>query len=163
MELQQDDAEAIFRCWMSDEEVSRYMLWEASQDIRDAEEFVRFELGNLENDSWNRWLIILRETGQIIGTCLCFFNEEEGHWDISYNLGRKFWGRGYASEAMGAAMDYAVGVLNVQEICTTYAAENPASGRVLEKLGFKYERDVPYMCNGKNTVTTGRYRKYTAK
>lgn len=148
---------------MSDEEVSRYMLWEASQDIRDAEEFIQFELSNLENDRWNRWLVTLRETGQIIGTCICFSNDDEGHWDISHNLGREFWGRGYASEAMGAATNYAVRALNVKEICTTYAAENLASGQVLEKLGFKYERDVPYMCSGKSTVITGRYCKYTAK
>ena len=39
---------------------------------------------------------MLKETGKIIGTCLVFYNEEddESHWDISYNLGKQYWGNG---------------------------------------------------------------------
>lgn len=85
-EIHSDDTEAIFNCWMQDENVSRYMQWKASNDINAAKEFVKFELENLENDKWNRWIISLKSTNEIIGTCLIFFNDDEGHWDISYNL-----------------------------------------------------------------------------
>ena len=94
-EIHSDDTEAIFNCWMQDENVSKYMWWKASDDINEAKGFVKFELGNLENDKWNRWIIVLKSTNEIIGTCLIFFNDEEGHWDISYNLGKKFWSNGY--------------------------------------------------------------------
>ncbi len=87
--------EEIFSCWMPDKNVSRYMWWKASDDINEAKGFVEFELGNLENDKWNRWIIALKSTNEIIGTCLIFFNDDEGHWDISYNLGKKFWSNGY--------------------------------------------------------------------
>ena len=46
-EIHSDDTEAIFNCWMQDENVSRYMWWKASDDINEAKEFVEFELGNL--------------------------------------------------------------------------------------------------------------------
>lgn len=49
----------------------------------------------------------MEETKEIIGTCLVFYNEEEDHWDISYNLGEKFWGNGYVTEAMRAVMKFA--------------------------------------------------------
>lgn len=107
-EIHADDVDAVFNCWMQDENVSRYMWWKASEDINDAKEFVEFELGNLENDQWNRWMIVQKSTKELVGTCLIFFNDEEGHWDISYNLGVKYWGKGYMTEAMRAVMKYAV-------------------------------------------------------
>lgn len=159
-EIHSEDAEIIFDCWMQDENVSKYMWWKASSDINEAKEFVEFELGNLENDSWNRWIIILKGTKEIIGTCLIYFNEEEEHWDISYNLGKKFWGNGYATEAMRTVIKYAVEIMKIKEISTAYAVENPASGRVLRKLGFQFVKEIPYECNGGDLVTTGIYCRY---
>ena len=161
-EVCSDDTEAVFNCWMQDENVSRYMWWKASSNICEARSFVEYELGNLENDHWDRWMIVLKETRELIGTCLLFFNDEEGHWDISYNLGTPFWGKGYITEAMHAVMRYAVSELGIQEITTSYAAENPASGRVLQKLGFTFVREIPYACNGGETNTTGILCRYAA-
>ena len=87
-EIQKTDVNDIFNCWMQDEDVSRFMYWKASNDRKDAKEFVEFELGNLDNAQWNRWIIVLQETREIIGTCLIFYNDEEENWDISYNLGK---------------------------------------------------------------------------
>lgn len=162
-EVHSTDVEAIFQCWMQDENVSKYMWWKASSDINDAKAFVEWELGNIENDKWNRWIIILKSTEEIIGTCLLFFNEREIHWDISYNLGTDFGGNGYVTEAMRAVIKYAVEAMGINEICTSYAAENPASGRVLQKLGFQFVKELPYECNGGEIVTTGRYCRYRAE
>ena len=107
-EIHSDDTEAIFNCWMQDENVSKYMCWKASDDINEAKGFVEFELGNLENDKWNRWIIVLKSTNEIIGTCLIFFNDDERHWDISYNLGKKFWSNGYITEGMREVIKFAV-------------------------------------------------------
>lgn len=85
-----DDTEEIFACRMNDESVSRYMQWKASDDINEARSFVEFELKNTERDSRNRWVIVNRATNELIGTCLLFFNEIDGNWDISYNLGNTF-------------------------------------------------------------------------
>ncbi len=95
-----------------------------------------------------------------IGTCLLFFNDDEVHWDISYNLGRKFWGNGYATEAMRTVIKHAVEAMKINEIGTSYAIENPASGRVLQKLGFQFVKEIPYACNGGEIVTTGSYCRY---
>lgn len=159
-EIHYSDIDAIFNCWMQDEDVSRYMWWKASNDINKTREFVEFELDNLENDSWNRWIIVLKSTQEIMGTCLIFFNTEENHWDISYNLGKRFWGKGYISEAMARVMQYAEEELKMEECITVCAKENPASGRVLQKLGFQYVKEVPYECNGGEIVTTGKYYRY---
>ena len=104
----------------------------------------------------------MKSTKEIIGTCLFFFNDEEDHWDISYNLGKRFWGKGYVTEAMRAVMKYAVEEMHIKEIETTYAADNRASAHVLHKLGFHVVKEVPYECNGGVIVTTGKYCRYEA-
>lgn len=134
--IHSDDVDEIFNCWMQDETVSRYMYWKAGNDINDTKEFVESELGNIESDKWYRWIIVLKETAEIIGTCLIYFNEEENSWDISYNLGVRFWGKGYASEAMNTVMRYAKEVLKIRECIAVHAIENPVSGHIIQKLGF---------------------------
>lgn len=158
-----EDVDAIFNCWMQDEDVSRYMYWKASKDIKETQEFVQFELRNLENDKWNRWMILLKQTEEIIGTCLIYFNDEENSWDISYNLGKEYWGKGYISEAMQRVMEYAINELTIKGCIAIHAIENPESGRVIEKLGFSYEKEVLYECNGGEKKTVGKYYKFEVK
>lgn len=164
-EIQKDDVEQIFNCWMKDEDVSKYMFWKASNNIADAKDFVQFELRQIENEKWNRWIIIAKHTNEIIGTCLVFWNDEdeEPHWDISYNLGKKYWGKGYITEAMQKVMNYAEETLNMTECITTYARVNVASANVLHKLGFTDEKMIPYVCSGGDIVTEGIMCKYISR
>lgn len=148
--IKQDDVEPIFSCWMKDENVSRYMFWKASDDIKEALSFVEFELANIENELWFRWIIEKTDTKEIIGTCLIYFNDDvgENHWDVSYNLGANYWGNGYITEAMKRVMKFAETTLDLDKCITTYAKVNTFSGKVLEKLGFKYVCEEPYIyCN----------------
>ena len=64
---------------------------------------------------------------------------------------------------MNAVMKYAVEVMKIKESSTTYAIENPASGHVLQKLGFRFMKEVPYECNGGDIVTTRRFCRYEAR
>ena len=156
-EIHAGDADDIFRCWMQDESVSRYMWWQASNDFQETQKFVEYEMENLGNDKWNRWIILLKGTNEMIGTCLLYDNEDERHWDISYNLGRKYQGNGYATEAMRAVLTFAFQEKKIQEIATSYAGENKKSGNVLRKLGFQEIKEVPYECSGGKLITTGKY------
>jgi RimJ/RimL family protein N-acetyltransferase len=66
--------------------------------------------------------------------------------EFGYWIGRPFWGRGYGTEAGRAVLDHARG-LGVRVILAEAFPENPASARVLIKLGFtadgQAERDLP--------------------
>jgi len=57
-------------------------------------------------------------------------------FDLGYWIGEPYWGRGLASEAAAAVMDWARTGLGVREVTACYFEDNPASGRVLEKCGF---------------------------
>lgn len=98
-----------------------------------------------------------KSTAELIGTCMIFYNDEEENWDISYNLGKLYWGHGYITEALKAVMQYAESSIGVRECIAVHAIENPASGNVMKKLGFVYEKDVPYDCNGGEIHTIGKY------
>jgi len=56
-------------------------------------------------------------------------------WEFGYWLGRPFWGQGYASEAAARLVRYAFEELGAEELHAGWFFDNPASGRVLEKLG----------------------------
>jgi len=164
-EVQKDDVRDIFDCWMQDEDVSRYMWWKASNDIGEANRFVEYELEQIENRLWNRWIIVLKESGNIIGTCLVFYNDEddENHWDISYNLGQDYWGNGYTTEAMRAVMQFAEMELGMKECITTYAKVNKESANVLHKLGFVDEAEIAYECSKGEISTEGVRCRYVSK
>lgn len=90
---------------------------------------------------------MLKETDELLGTALVYYEEEVQCWEIGYNFGKKYWNKGYATEAMQKVIAFAEEELNLSEIVGRYAKENPASGNVMKKLGFQYEKDIPYECN----------------
>jgi RimJ/RimL family protein N-acetyltransferase len=58
--------------------------------------------------------------------------------EIGYWLGVKFWGRGYATEAVRAVIDHAFTDLDCEALQSSARVTNPASRRVLEKCGFQW-------------------------
>lgn len=57
--------------------------------------------------------------------------------DFGYWLGLSYWGKGYASEAAHAVIAHAFEVSAIDRIDTDYLTSNPASGRILERVGFQ--------------------------
>lgn len=81
--------------------------------------------------------------------------EEVDSWEIGYNLGKKYWGNGYTTEAMRRIISFAKEELRIAEIVGRYAKENPASGKVLDKLEFQFEKEIPYECNNGTVLREG--------
>lgn len=151
-----EDAQNVFDCWESDPEVAKYMFWESHKDINKTIEWVKKELSKIDADDWYRWAILLKETGELLGTGLIYVDEEYEKFEIAYNLGKKAWGFGYTVEAMLEVIKFAKEELKIKEIVGRHAKENIASGIVLEKLGFIYIKDIPYECNGGKNIYDGR-------
>jgi RimJ/RimL family protein N-acetyltransferase len=59
-------------------------------------------------------------------------------FELGYWLDRKYWGRGYATEAVGAAVNFGLTALSMRQIVAFVFMGNPASTRVLSRLGFAY-------------------------
>ena len=62
--------------------------------------------------------------------------------EIGYWVGRRHWGQGFATEAGEAMIAWAEGARRLKALAAGHFADNPASGRVLEKLGFLYTGEI---------------------
>jgi RimJ/RimL family protein N-acetyltransferase len=91
------------------------------------------------------WMIALKQTGELIGRCGCGTLESSNEAEVIYTMGKLYWGRGYATEATRALIRYSVEHYTWDPITACIFPANIASRRVLEHLGFVYERDVNYL------------------
>ena len=73
--FREDDAECVFECWESDPVVAKYMFWTSHNDIEKTKEWIIFELGQIEKPDWYRFAIILKDTNELIGTALIYYEK----------------------------------------------------------------------------------------
>ena len=64
---------------------------------------------------------------------------------------------------MKKVMNYAINELGMTECIAVHAKENPASGKVITMLGFSFEKEVPYECNGGEIHTVGKFYRFKVK
>lgn len=77
--------------------------------------------------------------GELVGAVGLTLHPEAKRAELGYWVGRPFWGNGYATEAAGGLMRWAFDDLALDRIYATHLTRNPASGRVMEKLGMRRE------------------------
>jgi ribosomal-protein-alanine N-acetyltransferase len=80
-----------------------------------------------------------KEDGILVGAISLFDILGEYRAELGYWVGEPFWGNGYASEAGQAVLAFGFTGLKLKRIHAEHLARNPASGRVMEKLGFTQE------------------------
>ena len=76
--------------------------------------------------------------GELMGMADIFRRDTDAALEIGYWLGKSFWGRGYTSEAAQAVITEAHKTLGASTIIAGVFSDNPASIRVLQKLGFEF-------------------------
>jgi RimJ/RimL family protein N-acetyltransferase len=96
-----------------------------------------------------RWAVILKETNEFLGWSGIKFitNEINNHkdfYEIGYRFIEKHWGKGYASEAAIAFVDYAFTKMKVDKLYAYADEGNENSRKVLEKMGFQYVNSFEY-------------------
>jgi ribosomal-protein-alanine N-acetyltransferase len=95
-------------------------------------------------DGVSKWAVVLRETGELVGRCGLTPEhiEDTTEWELGWTFARPFWGKGYATEAAAAAMDYWFRELRKPHVISLIRPGNVASTRVAQRLGMKYNRTV---------------------
>ncbi len=79
------------------------------------------------------------ESGTLLGAAGLMIEPGHRRAELGYWLGADFWGRGYATEASGAVIRHGFEQLDLHRIHASHLVRNPASGRVLQKLGMRRE------------------------
>lgn len=83
--------------------------------------------------------VTLRAGGALVGAMGLVVEQEARRAELGYWIGVPYWGQGYATEAARALVDYGFRVMGLHRIVATHFTRNPASGRVMQKLGMRYE------------------------
>jgi ribosomal-protein-alanine N-acetyltransferase len=103
-------------------------------------------IGDSERDfaaaGYGLWLVFERETSELTGTVGLRPLEDLGI-EILYSLAAQARGKGYATEAAGTVLDYALGVLGLPEVLAEIDAGNQASAAVVARLGMRPFDVVP--------------------
>ncbi|MEC4727926.1 GNAT family N-acetyltransferase [Shewanella sp. D64] len=134
------DAQAVLH-FNTPEEVNRF-TGDAGMcaSLSDAENIItEIWLKEYQQHGFARWVIVLKETGTTIG--FCGFKQETRieAVDIGYRLHPDYWGRGYATEANLACIEYANKNMDLDHILGDVVHENTASANVLQKLGMRFQ------------------------
>jgi RimJ/RimL family protein N-acetyltransferase len=92
-------------------------------------------LGHWRLRGYGFWAVEEREGGEMVGRVGCWRPEGWPGLEVGWTLRRRFWGRGYATEAARASVEYAFAELKQTRVISLIAPDNAASIRVAERLG----------------------------
>jgi [ribosomal protein S5]-alanine N-acetyltransferase len=116
--------------------------WGRPLDREGARDWIGRNIRRYEIDGFGRCAVELRDTGELIGDCGLITTTVEGvrEVELGWIVRRVDWGRGFATEAAGAWMEYALRTLALPRVVSMIGERNGASRRVAEKLGMSLER-----------------------
>jgi [ribosomal protein S5]-alanine N-acetyltransferase len=147
-----------FRCWSEGDSPLSNQLWGDSEVTRliggpFTPEMVRArllgEIAQMQEHGVQYWPIFLLGGDRFVGcTGLRPHRLEQKVYELGFHLCRAFWGRGLASEAARATIDYAFQTLDAAALVAGHHPANGPSRRLLRKLGFAYTGDELYPPTG---------------
>jgi ribosomal-protein-alanine N-acetyltransferase len=127
-----------------DPDVMRYMPRSDQAPYARAEALLAFFNTVREQQQVGAWVITHKADGQFMGHGMLVYREAFNAPELGYALGKSFWGKGYATEAARAVVRYGFEQANVERIFAVAFPENQPSWRILEQLGFVYEKEVTH-------------------
>jgi RimJ/RimL family protein N-acetyltransferase/class 3 adenylate cyclase len=148
-----EDAEPLAPMY-ADPEVMRYLGDGRTLTSEETERSVKRMIEGWKADGFGLFTTVRKEDDVVIGRVgLILWDPEtwqttranaEGpkELEVGYTIGRPYWGNGYATEAAGAARDFALEELGARRLIALIIHGNDASENVARKLGFEYERNI---------------------
>lgn len=128
--------------WSGDARVNKYLLHNV---LEKPEDMIPW-LEGLDQSSKDSYITILHEKtdGHAVGIVGFFRDPETDIWSFAYNIRFDDWGKGYATEAARAIMDFVREKHGAHIFEAECAAENIASAKVMQHLGLTFDRKSTY-------------------
>lgn len=125
---------------VADPKVMKYLGTGVTLDAAQAEAYVDKCIENERKAGFARYALELRSTDELMG--FCGYASLDDDIDLGYRIASRHWGNGYAPEAARAIVEYGFDQLGFESIVAIAYSENQRSIRVMEKLGFEFERTM---------------------
>src|SRR5438309_9403998 len=140
--LSQDDAVFILRL-LNQPSFIQNIGDRGVRTLDDARAYIlKGPVASYEKFGFGLWMVETKPRATPIGICGLLKREVLEDVDIGYALLPEFWSQGYALEAACAVVLYAREKLGLKRVAAVTNSDNQSSIRLLEKIGFKYERMV---------------------
>lgn len=139
-QVKYEDSPEYFE-YMQDEDVVRYVPEECiPRDFERVKEEIDYNLDLFRFRRSIYWVIARKDNNKLIGSCgFNYWNRDHSRGEISYDLCKKYWGKGIMTKTMKAVLGFAFTQMDMHRIEATVTPTNQASLRVLKKAGFKKE------------------------
>lgn len=133
----------------SNPEVHRYLGNKPVTHIDQSRVYIENVKQQYRDYGTGRWAVILKETNEFIGWSGIKFikdpiNNHHDFHEIGYRFIEKHWGKGYATEAGMAFVDYAFNEMKVKTLYAYADVGHKGSRKILEKLGMQYVNSFEY-------------------
>ncbi len=104
-----------------------------------AEEWIRAQEQKFERGESVGFAITHGKQGYLIGAIGLTLTSDHDRAEIGYWIGKPYWNQGHCTEAASSVLKYGFEILGLNRIYATHFSRNPASGRVMQKIGMKHE------------------------
>ncbi len=151
--MNEKDSEAAF-AWLGNPVVNKYLsdpLYTNVEEVRDL-------LASLANCSGYAFGIVLKETNELIGSCGMGPENNDAEWEFGYSFHPEFWNNGYATEVLKALIKFAYD-LGIRDFCASFAIDNHASGKVMEKCGLHFDHYGEFTKDDGSATFKSKYYK----
>lgn len=134
-----EDAEDVFKNYATDPNTNKFLSWDLHKNVDETKELLSKWIEEYDKGVYN-WAVELKDTHEVIGNI-----SEQGKSDkhktitLGYCYGSKFWNKGYATEALRKVIEFLLKEKDYYLVTANHRASNPASGKVMQKAGMKYD------------------------
>ncbi|MGH9802763.1 MAG: GNAT family N-acetyltransferase [Blastocatellia bacterium] len=140
--LSVEDAEFIFRL-LNEPSFIQNIGDKGVRSLEDARLYIlNGPVASYQKFGFGLWMIEIKDTAEPVGICGLLKRDQLEDVDIGYALLPEFFGKGYAVEAAAAVVGYAAEALGFERVVAIVNSCNQSSIRVLEKIGFEFERMI---------------------
>ena len=136
-----EDAEAMFRRWASDDEVTKHLTWPTHSSLEISKMVLTDWTSHYPEPDFYNWAIVLKENGpEPIGNIsVVGIDNKVDAATMGYCMSRAHWRKGIMAEALTAVIAFLFDEVGFNRVEADHDPNNPASGRVMEKSGMLHE------------------------
>ena len=135
-----EDYTEMYNNWACEDIVTKFLTWPTHANSSITKSNLEDWTEKYKNNDFYNWAIELKEENKIIGNIsVVNYKEESLSAILGYCMGSKWWGQGIMAEAGKEVVKFLFEEVKFNRIAADHDKNNPNSGKVMQKIGMKYE------------------------